>query len=562
MKEEKNINVDGNIESADGKFENEKSKRFYTKGWFIASCAAFAFIAVFAIITLVAIGSGYTWRSLFGMSEKELDYLKDPLYAYIDLDKSDYKKLEVEVALKKPGEEELERKINSILASNRGEALYGGSFQTKKTIEAGNDVYLYYQGYIIEDGRRMILEDLSNFTSGYTALITAGKDMQTLGEDFSHELIGKVSSGGIGNIRDYGEVVSEQNVIYATVSFVLENGLIYDNVDVCFRPSDDDFEEIWGEGAYEKILKGKSVGGYIFDMYDFETLTTKESGKKITYTDLEINYIITNDYEPITITSHFPQSHYDNEVAGKEVYFDVYIEHTKCYAVPSFDDAAFVNDKLGLKEADLEAYSGDTLAEKCRSYYNQELLNQYNEQRLELAKSEMWKKLKQEIKIIRYPESEIDRIYLEYIYNYSLALAEANAAGEGYEDLDEYIVAQLDLPQGADWTGTLIEMVRSDVKENLIIYAIMRRENLVPNEEEYQQIYMRELELDFEYAEGKSRADYDSDEKYEQALSQFEKKVIEYYGVDGYRDSVYYHYISQKLIEQYIVIVDVDPKSK
>ena len=164
------------------------------------------------------------------------------------------------------------------------------------------------------------------------------------------------------------------------------------------------------------------------------------------------------------------------------------------------------------------------------------------------AEEKMWQILKSNVKIKKYPATEVDRIYEDYVYSYKVSFLEQNEEGLGYSDLDEFIAVQLGLEEGANWSEYLLDMVKDELKEKLIFYTIIRRENLVPKGDEFDAVYKRELELDFEYYYEKTKDDYKMDAEYEAALADFEKMILDYYGEDFYTDSVYYNYATDKLL--------------
>jgi hypothetical protein len=77
----------------------------------------------------------------------------------------------------------------------------------------------------------------------------------------------------------------------------------------------------------------------------------------------------------------------------------------------------------------------------------------------------------------------------------------------------------------------------------------MREEGLTPTDEEFKVIYRRELENDFFYYSGMRESDYLTAEEYNKAINSYEKMIVEYYGQEKYNETVYYNYVTDKLIE-------------
>ena len=104
------------------------------------------------------------------------------------------------------------------------------------------------------------------------------------------------------------------------------------------------------------------------------------------------------------------------------------------------------------------------------------------------------------------------------------------------------------MQDGADWQSALLEVVHNEIKEKLIFYYIIRKEGLELDDEAYAETYRRELELDFAYYLKQEGKDVPVGDEYEKALLEYEKEVINYYGEDFYRDSVYYNYALEKIM--------------
>ena len=134
---------------------SENKERFYNQPWFIF------LIAAIVVVLIVAFFIGYrmvteelTLAEVLGFKEPSLDYLNDDLTEYIEINREDYSNYELTLNISKPGERELNTKILKLLADNKGSILYSGTYQHDKPINAGDKAFIWYVGYVIEDGVR------------------------------------------------------------------------------------------------------------------------------------------------------------------------------------------------------------------------------------------------------------------------------------------------------------------------------------------------------------------------------------------------------------------------
>ena len=531
-------------------------KGFYTQTWFLASVCVVAFVTVLAVLIITAVGGDLSFKNLFAKYDGDLDFTIDSLDPYINIKESDYKGYEIEIPIRKPGEIELQTKLNELLATNRGNATEGkDTTYTGKPIAIGDDINMSYLGYEFDEaGRMLLVSGASNYENGNFKLdrYTVGLNASIFGVGFENELVGKKPNGSLeGAVRASGKVL-DGNVIFATVSFVLDNGLVYDEVDVCIDPASPDFERLWGIGAYEELLSlpsdkyDKMMFGMIVLTGDKKETFELEGGGTITYTALTLNYVTSPKTAPITVETYYPADYTIEALQNKTIYYDVYIKNVIKYNVPEFNDA-FVTEKLGLTEEKLANFEGETLTDRCKSYYMQMINDTYEDDCKAYLEIAVWNRLYSVVRVGMYPDKEIDRLYLAELEAYTMAMAEANANGAGYSDVDDYMPIALGLDEGAEWTSYLLELVKRTVKERLIIYSVLRKEGILPTGEEFEALYEKELRADYERAIALYPGSFSSIEDYEEYI--YEER-----GKDEYIHDVYYYYATEKLIE-YVVPV-------
>lgn len=538
---------------------SENKERFYNQPWFIF------LIAAVVVVLIVAFFIGYrmvteelTLAEVLGFKEPVLDYLNDDLTDYIEIDREDYSNYELALDISKPGERELDTKILKLLAENKGKILYSGTYQHDKPINAGDKAFIWYVGYVIEDGVRREI-GFTNFGNSLPDeyIVGSGSTVKVVGDGaetlympygFDLELIGKTPNECTEFIKSDRGNVREGDVVYATATYMYEDGIIHPDAKIRIDLSDPDYEKTWGSGVYDIIINAKTIG---MTNDTLMTLDLVGSDDRITFAKFKVDYVTRceSEKECITFEAQFPYDFENKSLANKNVYFDVYIEETLCYETAEFNDA-FVKDVLKISEKKLASFEGETLADKCRAYYMSELLAEYEDNYKFLAIDTMWEYLNSRIEIKKYPQKEVKRIFEDYVFAYNLGYMEANSQGAGYESVDEYIaVVELGMEEGTNWDPVLHEKVQAEVKEKLIFYYILREEGFVPTDEEFKEYYRRELELDYKYYSGKTAIDFETAAEYDAALAAHEETMIDHYGSKTfYSDEVYYLYASEKML--------------
>ena len=547
----------------------EEKHPFYTRPWVIITAAVLAVVLVVGILRGVSMSAqGITlgmlftdedvrdeyFASLFGYRLENIDFLEENLSKYVQIPEDVYKNYEIEVSVGRPGEVELESRILYLLASKRDIENVDRRYMINVPITAGDAVYAYYTGYELgENGERIDIAGTSNFDMSIDELkanggIKIGGGLHVPG--FELALVGKTPNDYNtsfnkvvgGNLPTSG--VPENCVVYATASYVMEDGLLYEDEKIRIDFRDGKAEDKWGAGIYDYLCE-KSIG--MTNTAPPITLTCAD-GNRITYTRMTVDYFTTCETDPLVIETTFPYDYENNEaLRGKTVYFDVYFYGVVVYDTPEFNDS-FILDTLGVKESELEGFEGSTVTEKYRTFLMNELLAEYEEKLDAAAEEAMWAHLNAAVTVKKLPKREVMRIYDNYYYGLLHDYRAANAEGAGYESLDEYAREALGLDIGADWTEYIMNNAEAEVKEKLIFYTIIRAEDLVPSEEQFAEIYRQELELDFEYYSGKTAADYDTYEAFEEDLFKYEKEMLDALGTAYYHDAIYYNYATEKIL--------------
>ena len=320
--------------------ENAKPK-FYQSTAFIVLVCVFSLVAIFFAIVTIAVSSGVIdLRDLLGIERERVDYENDDLSEFINISEEDYKGYDIVVGLRKPTYElDVEQSILALLMKNRGEKLFDSRYQYDIAITPGDRVFIYYAGYFLdEEGNRTEIASLTNYDESEPTQLTLGSGDFPLGFELS--LVGK-------NPKDSAEfkaktrgAVSSGEIVYLRASYVDENGLLHDNEDIRIDLSRDDAEGIWGAGILS-YLQEKNIG-----QVDSAPITLSTEKGKIYYTSIEVKYTTSCESEgmvSVVKATYADDFEDDPSIAGKEVYFDVFIEKVMCYENHEFNDA-FITD--------------------------------------------------------------------------------------------------------------------------------------------------------------------------------------------------------------------------
>lgn len=522
-----------NTEAPVKKSDASQERKRLSKKSIILSVIAIALILSVIAAVVVAIVS-------YVKGQTPIDFLNDNLSYYIDIDEKDYKDYTIQINMPKPGETELQHEIIKLLAKKKGSLLHDGKYTTEEPIDAGDKAYIWYTGYELdENGKRTDIPGSSNFWDTKPDEIVVGDSDLVVGFDLA--LIGKIPADYCKFHKHRMGKVQEGDVVYATVTYVEESGEYYENAEVRIDLGDEDVENKWGMNILD-YLQEQSIG---FLNSDTTTLYRADNEEAITYIDIQINFVTRDETAPLVFSVEFPYDYRDASLRNKTVYYDVYIDETLEYESAVYNDE-FVTETLEIKAEELEGYEGEGAAEKYKSKLMTDLLAKYESNREQEIQNKLWKHLRESVKVKRLPKYEVRSLYDEYYYGY-----QAQYAGfvNYYDSLDAFICASLEIDSSANWKAVLTSMVEDEVKEKLIFYYILQNENMVPEGEEFDRIYRRELEADFTYYSGKTVDDYLTPGDYEKALSDYEAIIIEQYGKEGYLNSVYYNYAIGLLVD-------------
>lgn len=485
------------------------------------------------------------------LSGDEFDYLKENLNSYISLSKEEYTNLTVDHNPVEYSDEMLQREIDALLVKHkRQEPENAGKSYVNVAVSLGDIAYIRYRGYTVdENGRETEVDGECNFND--TALLPLEIGSQTMPGSFEHLLIGKVPS----DYEDFAKVkageVLENDVIYLSYIAYYPSGAAtsaeYERIDL----SRTDIDEVYGEG-FKAYLVGKEIGTAL------DSATFKQGAGTAAYSDMRVEFATRCESEPLTIDVTFPNDYTDSNGNGKElrgvtVKYDVYLDSVVVYETPEYD-ASFVTDTLGFTEEELSEYNGADIVAKHTEYVKAKCLENIAIVNKTLQRELVWDLIKDKGEIIKYPEAELERIYNAY-YSEVESYYSTYADTYGYESIDAAAVDYYNLTSGADWQAYITEKAKTSIREDLVLYYIMKKEDFVPTDEEYSkkedELIQEQLEYYLEAHEDEMSAF--EGEEYDEQVELIRNGIKETYA-EVFEYAVYKITCLDKLIAKYVTV--------
>ena len=511
-------------------------------------------IAVISAVLAVAIILGVALAVMLEVEEQQFDYLSSDLSKYIEIASEDYRGgFDIKLNISRPrvknpdgsGLSDVEDRILSLLVAGiKNNVINNGARYPSGTVAPGDDVYIRYRGYIIENGKEIDVIGLHNYyldtsdtgTLSESNAITVGSGtVPFLG--FEAGLIGKNTADFATFTKITDRAATASDIVYISAERVEKGSALtetgsYVRIDLSLPENSEWRGALVGRKPTEEIP-------------DFDITV---DGVEYTYKKTKIDFITEGERAEnvLVIESRVPDSYTgDESMIGKTVYFDVFVEgivyhnewHNDKEAGPytleyDFNDAyitrAIEDKSLGITLDELNTYEGDSLTDKYESYVYKTLCDEYDKEYAELLEIAVWDYFFDKAKVIKYP-----RLKVEEIYNMNLSsITQSFVDSEGYiynqyagynqmcESIDEYAVIYLDLvyAENQDWRSVLYSDACSLVKERLILYYILKKENALPTateldkaisavKEEFLDAY---IEMDTTDTSGYTEEEYDA----------------------------------------------------
>lgn len=436
--------------------------------------------------------------------DKNFDYLTSDLSTYISMNEDLYKNYKISLDIAKPRKVDVDSVMLSLLADKKGGVKYEGRKQSSGKIDAGDEVYIYYRGYLLdEDGNEEPL-DKCNFGSkdsagDYTpALLEIGSNGFYPGLEVS--LVGKNFTSANNFVRITTGDVKAGQILYISYTKTLDGSTATSDKTtavaerVVLADGEEKIDAKYGDGFYEKLFRlpvGVSTGN--------EFVGTV-GGKTYKYTDIKIDFATECEKEGtyFLVDCYFPYNYDNDALKNRDARFEVYIqgivEYEEVALTDEFVDSLIADGTLGLTSDDLADYEG-TSSEKIVKYLEDSMEKEYQKiYKEQLEEAILNHYLNENVTTIkRYPKTKVDNVYNEY-FDDVVAQFEAsggviqNALGQSKtcKTLDEYAVIYLGLEYSGsnDWRAHLRNIAQMLVKQRLIVFYLMDKENINPTQEE------------------------------------------------------------------------------
>ncbi len=513
------------------------------------------------------------------------DYLKSDLSRYVDFSEEYYKDYPLILDIAKPhvkredgtGVSDVEIAILSMLAKDKGGKTIGGMTTEATEIAVGDDVYFWYRGYVIEDGKEVDVTSLMNFYKeesnirGESNAITVGRG--------SFAVAG-VEGGLIGiNTGDYakfvkiteGEVKAGQ-VVYISCERTPVGGTAADKqTGSCVRI---DLADTETAAVWLPILEGAAIGS---EVDDFRVTV---DGVEYDYVKTKVEFVTeceNGEGKPtLTIEGYAPYDFSIVQLRNETIYVELYIAgvqrrnewHNKGFAEYTIDydwNDAYVSEKLEAEELDITAeeldeYAGSSLTEKYEAYALKRLNDSYKESLKQMTEDAMWEYYLKRAIVKEYPELKVNEIFKEYREDVENQFRKSGGyiynmytgSNVTCADINEYAVIYLNLQYEEDqnWENYLRRLSESLVAERLILYYIMKEENLTPKGSDFNKRYeaLRQEYLD-EYIkqDGTDTSEY-TEEEYEEYVEECKKTLFDYYDEEYFKETTYYEMVVESMI--------------
>ena len=528
--------------------ENVNVKKENTEGKLKISEKNLAIIITAAILAVVAIATAIVFVVNAVKNDSGFNYLKSDLHKYIEFPE-DYKSFTVNLDIAEPKDIDVDVALLKLLASAKEGSGNEKDLSVKSyEIGAGDVVSIRYRGYILgEDGKQIAVDGMCNFADASSYSLTIGSGSFVPG--FELDLVGKLT----GDSNKFEKITTGKpkanQIAYVSYSRIETSGSTTKTVTVTSERIDlsrDDIDAIYGEN-FKSTLMSTEIGTAV-------KLPTSVGDVSYGYSDLTVKFVTECEDKHLTVECYFPYNYSKEELRNETGYFEVYVDKFEDYTVPTLDDEFLkkkIEDKtLKVSLETLEGYTGASLVEKYRAYAEETLMKDYEEEYDLLLLEEILQYYRDNTKVKKYPGVKVNELFDEY-YNqindsYITSggkITNSYGSSNTYQTLDTYAVAYLGLTGGADWQAHIRGEAESAVKERLILYYIVRYENLIPSETEFKTLVAQTKEmLVEEYIEqylayeGKTAEDYDD---YDAFVQQCRDDLFGYYDEAYFEESTY-----------------------
>ena len=372
-------------------------------------------------------------------------------------------------------------------------------------------------------------------------LLRAAKSKTATTEDF-------VSEGVIGA----GDVVK----IYYRGYVVGEDGELTEKEGMCNFESEKPHSLEIGSGGF--------VPGFEYSMVG------KNPKDFARFSDLDGEGKLPEGKTALTVECYFPYSYGATDLQNKNAIFEVYVEGILDYTAPDWDVdflASYLEGRTDVTRAMLEKYEGETLNDKFEAYYAEKLTDEYEENKLALAKEAIANDLFEAAKILKYPRANVNAFVDPYVFNLTEEFRTSGGvySGSVYATLEGYAAARLGISSSKlDWISYLRDAAKNYVSQRLIIHYLADALEIMPDDATFGTMIdeMKEEYLD-EYVEqmmaraGKTREDY-TDAQYAAFVQECAVTLFNEYDDDYFKDNRVYRLIVDEVAKTVVITTPYD----
>ena len=505
-----------------------------------------AIIASIALVLLSLVGIYFISGAGFNNSTKEINYLKANLNRYITFPKDAYKNIEVDIPLLEYDDEQLQRRINTLLVENKDKTpKYNGLGMVSVPITIGDVVKIYYRGYKVdENGKQVSFDGSSNFSSETPYSLEIGSG--TFIPGFEEELIGIVPGDYSTFSAIYSGDVTSDMVIYISYTALYPDGTSTIASSKRFDLASDDIDAELGEGFLAFLLgDGENEAVKIGEKTDAKTFTYGDGTAG--YTDIVVNYATKCETNPCTIEVTFPADYNEPTLRGVVAKFDIFPSTVVVYDTPEFNEQ-FLTETLKVNAEDYAAYAGETLVEKYKAKIKEEIEISLDVANITLISDVLWEAFKEKVEVKKLPKNSVTKYYNGY---YSEIQSYYSNNSSYFSSIDAAAINYLGLSEGADWRAYITEMAEESVLEKVIFFYIIRKEDYLPNRSEYNETYTKlynEHLEDYIEAYGTSLVGLEGaayDKEYKRLENEMKKEYTDAY----FEECVYFEFGTRKMAE-------------
>lgn len=518
---------------------------------------------ILCIVLAVLLVAGAVLGTVLYLNNRPFNYYKEDISKFITLDTEAYKDFTIEMKLDAITELSVDERINQLLNANKSDTAQNGGLSDRNVaIRVGDVATIFYRGYYFNDKNERV-----EFNGGSNIQYQNGKvtaDALTIGSGmffsgFENDLIGKVPEEYTKLEVVTDGVISEGDIVYVSMSAVLPGNKSFQNKTVRIDLSDPDVEKEWGVGIKEFFI-GKELRQVTKEL-ELELPETVEGQSKVHYSSIKPMFLTKDESNPIVVEAYCSISHTDPTLAGKTLYFDVFVQGVVHYDTPTLTES-FIRDTLKLTDEDLNKYEGADIFEKFRGYVREELMSGYQTSGQQVAgyrdtydsllDEKIWAKLDELTKIIKIPKRAIQPVYEDYL-DTLVADYEYYKDTYGYSSVEQYICDAMgeETLEAAD--ETIWYLSANAVKEKMVIFLIAKAEGLLDDEDaikkQAQEMFDEVMVYYVESVYAEQFKKYDTQEKYDAAYAELEASLREQYTEDYLAESAIYEMVFEKLRE-------------